>query len=85
MGKENARMAVYGMAGIYLYIMAYKMITSLSTAGSDATLMIIFSIVFIVAGSGLVGLAIWDMHTRVKKRKEMEENPELIEETEEEA
>lgn len=71
-GKDRARIAIYTIAGIYLWILSYNMISNLGSAvtESEKWLSIIFIVVFIVAGSGMVGLGIWDMHRNYKKMKE---------------
>ncbi len=72
-GKDRARMAVYAMAGIYLLMMSYQMFQTLSTAGEEKLLMVIFMIVFVIVGIGLVGLGIYDMYKNSKKKDDKEE------------
>lgn len=58
MGREKARMAIYSLAGIYLFTLAYQMIKEVQTAGTERTALIIFTGVFILAGAALIGMGI---------------------------
>lgn len=65
--REKGRSVIYGLAGFYLLYTAYQMFQArMENGGSDYVLMIIFSIIFVVAGVGILGLAAWIL----KKNKE---------------
>lgn len=71
-GKDRARIAIYAMGGIYLLVLVYNMLSNLGdvVTTSERTLSVIFIVVFALAGLGMVGLGIWDMHRNYKKYKE---------------
>lgn len=71
-GKDRARIAIYTIGGIYLWMISYNMFSNLSSVVTDSEkwLSIFFIIIFVVAGSGMVGLGIWDMYRNYKKMKE---------------
>ncbi len=53
--NDKARAAVYALAGIYLLYMAYQIFNSrMDQGGSQYTLMLIFSVIFLVLGIGLI-------------------------------
>ena len=65
---DKARAGVYVLAGLYMLYMAYQVFSvRMDNGGSDFTLMIIFSIVFLLAGLGLIGFAIYMMKKNEKK------------------
>lgn len=58
--NEKARAAVYAMAGGYLLYMAYQVFGSrMDHGGNEYTLMLIFSILFLIFGIGLIGFSIY--------------------------
>ena len=62
MNKDKARSGVYAMAGAYLLYMAYQIFTSRTdSAGVEYTIMIIFSILFLLLGLGLIGFSLYMM------------------------
>lgn len=65
---DKARAGVYVLAGLYMLYMAYQVFSvRMDNGGNDFTLMIIFSIVFLLAGLGLIGFAIYMMKKNEKK------------------
>lgn len=60
--NDKARAAVYTLAGVYLLYMAYQVFgLRMDNGGNDYTLMLIFSIIFMVFGIGLIAFAIYMM------------------------
>ncbi len=59
MNRDNARMAVYGLGGAYLLYLAWQLYSGLETAGSEKPLMIIFVVVFALAGAGGVAMGLY--------------------------
>lgn len=61
MGKwDKGRSAVYVMAGGYLLYLAYKLFTMLPNyEGTNATVMLVFAIFFLVIGAAILGLALY--------------------------
>lgn len=58
--RTRGRMAIYALAGVYLLYMAYSMFRELPySAGSEKVLMIVFSILFILIGGGMVIMALY--------------------------
>lgn len=65
---DKARAGVYVLAGLYMLYMAYQVFSvRMDNGGSDFTLMVIFSVVFLLAGLGLIGFAIYMMKKNEKK------------------
>lgn len=59
MNKDKSRAAIYATAGVYLLYLAYQIFGSrLDDGGSEYTLMLIFSIFFLIAGLGLIAFSI---------------------------
>lgn len=60
--NDKARAAVYALAGAYMLYMAYQVFSvRMDNGGSDLTLMLIFSIIFLLFGIGFIGFAIYMM------------------------
>lgn len=74
MVREKARMAIYSLAGIYLFSLVYQMIKDIQTAGSERIAMIIFILVFIVTGTTLIGMSIRYTYKNTKKQAEINKN-----------
>lgn len=64
MNKDKARWGIYALAGVYLLHLAYEMFQQLSTAGSDRIIMIVFIVLFVIIGIGLIGLSLLHMWKR---------------------
>lgn len=66
--NEKARAGVYVLAAVYLFYMAYQMFSvRMDNGGSEYTLMMIFSAVFVICGLGLIAFAIYMMKKNEKK------------------
>lgn len=66
--NDKARAGVYAMAAIYLFYMAYQVFSvRMDNGGSDYTLMMIFSAIFVLCGIGLIVFAIYMMKKNEKK------------------
>lgn len=66
--KDKGRAAIYAMAGVYLLYMAYQILGSrMDNGGSDYTLMLIFSVLFLIFGVGLIVFSIYMMKKNEKK------------------
>lgn len=66
--NEKARAGVYVLAAVYLFYMAYQMFSvRMDNGGSEYTLMMIFSAVFVICGLGLIAIAIYMMKKNEKK------------------
>ncbi len=66
--KDKGRAAIYAMAGVYLLYMAYQIFGSrMDNGGSDYTLMMIFSVLFLIFGVGLIVFSIYMMKKNEKK------------------
>lgn len=60
--NDKARAAVYVLGGGYLLYMAYQVFgMRMDNGGADYTLMMIFSILFLIFGIGFIGFAIYMM------------------------
>lgn len=58
--NDKARAAIYMMAGGYLLYMAYQVFgLRMDNGGNEYMLMLIFSIVFLVFGLGLIAFGIY--------------------------
>lgn len=65
---DKARAGVYLLAGVYMLYMAYQVFSvRMDNGGSDYTLMMIFSAIFLICGLGLIGFAIYMMKKNEKK------------------
>lgn len=74
--KDKARAGVYMLAAVYLFYMAYEMFTvRMDNGGSDYTLMMIFSAIFVLCGIGLVIFSAYMMKKNEKSEK-IEKNEE---------
>lgn len=88
--RQNARVAIYVMAGFYLLTLAVDMFKAISkTTGSTHIIMIIFSILFTLIGGGMMVFGLTVTYRNAKKItdewKEAENQPiEQMEENEEE-
>lgn len=66
--NDKARAGIYVLAAVYLFYMAYQMFSvRMDNGGSDYTLMMIFSAVFVLCGMGLIAFAIYVMKNNEKK------------------
>lgn len=66
--KDKGRAAIYAMAGVYLLYMAYQIFGSrMDNGGSDYTLMMIFCVLFLIFGIGLILFSIYMMKKKEKK------------------
>lgn len=66
--NEKARAGIYVLAAVYLFYMAYQMFSvRMDNGGSDYTLMMIFSAVFVLCGIGLIAFSIYIMKKNEKK------------------
>ncbi|MGN0334530.1 MAG: hypothetical protein ACI4DV_02545 [Lachnospiraceae bacterium] len=66
--KDKGRAVIYIMAGIYLLYMACNIFgVRMDNGGSEYTLMLIFSILFVIFGVGLIGLGLYMMKKNEKK------------------
>ena len=71
--NEKARAGVYVLAAVYLFYMAYQMFSvRMDNGGSDYTLMMIFSAIFVLCGIGLIVFSAYMM----KKKEKSEKNEE---------
>lgn len=62
MNNDKARAAVYALAGAYLLYMAYQIFNSrMDQGGSQYTLMLVFSIIFLILGIGLIVFGVFIM------------------------
>lgn len=62
--KEKGRAGIYTIAGIYLLITDYSLWSRLfGTIGLEYLLMMVFAIIFAVAGAGLIGFGVYIMHS----------------------
>lgn len=53
--REKGRLAIYGMAGLYILYMAYSIFKGLSdSAGSEQLVLLVAMIAFTVIGIGLI-------------------------------
>lgn len=66
--NDKARAGIYVLAAVYLFYMAYQMFSvRMDNGGSDYTIMMIFSAVFVLCGIGLIAFAISMMKKNEKK------------------
>lgn len=66
--KEKARAAIYSMTGVYLLYTAYQIFTSrMDSVGNEYVLMLIFSVLFLIFGIGLIVFSIYMMKKNEKK------------------
>lgn len=57
--REKGRAAVYGMGAFYLLYLAYEIFGArMDNGGKDYVMMIIFSVVFVIAGAALLTAAV---------------------------
>jgi hypothetical protein len=60
--NEKARAGVYVLAGIYLLYMAYQVFGArMDSTGMEQTLMLVFSVIFLLCGIGLFAFAAYMM------------------------
>lgn len=61
--RNNGRLAIYGMAGFYLLYMAYNIFKGLGTSsGNEKILMIVFMILFVIIGGGMIAFSLVQMY-----------------------
>lgn len=77
--RMNARLTIYAMAGFYLLTLAYQMLKTISESNNKGVI-IVFAVLFIVAGIGMMSLGL--IHAW-RSAKEMKQTMETIEENEE--
>lgn len=66
--NEKGRAAIYAMAGVYLLYMAYQIFGArVENGGNEYTLMVIFSVFFLIFGIGLIAFSIYMMKKSEKK------------------
>lgn len=66
--KKNARTVIYAMAGVYLLVLAKDMFYAISTStGTEHIVMIVFTVLFAAAGTGLVFFGILAVWRQMKK------------------
>lgn len=71
--NEKARAGVYVLAAVYLFYMAYQMFSvRMDNGGSDYTLMMIFSAIFVLCGIGLIVFSAYMMKKKEKNEKNEE-------------
>ncbi|QOV18486.1 hypothetical protein INP51_10735 [Blautia liquoris] len=69
--KDNVRVAIYAMAGVYLLSLSYNMFRAISSShGNEQLLMIVFTILFTVIGFGMVFFGIVSGYKNRKKMRE---------------
>ena len=75
--REKGRAGVYFIAGLYLLYNAYQVFGFRNdNQGQDMMLMIIFSIIFLVAGLGLVIASFYIMKKVKEKEQELQKKQE---------
>lgn len=81
--RNKGRMAIYAMAGVYILFMAYEIFDNLPyTSGNEKILMIVFLILFVIIGGGMVFMGLYkgyqmsketsEAMRRIEERKEAE-------------
>lgn len=87
--RENGRLAIYVMAGFYLLTLVGNMMKAIpNSTGTSKIIMIVFSVLFAIIGVGMMAFGMYRTYRNAKKLhqswKEMEENPEIEEKSDEE-
>lgn len=68
--KNNARCAIYAMAGLYLLTLAYNMFKAISsTSDVEQAVMIIFTILFTIVGLCLIVFGLTGNRRRAKHQE----------------
>ncbi len=70
--RDKGRFAVYAMGGVYLIYLAYHMLKTQVKGGTEAALMIIFAVLFLIIGVGILGFSFYMFYTFGKKRSQNE-------------
>lgn len=66
--RQNARLAIYVMAGFYLLTMAANMFKAIPTStGANRIIMIVFSILFVIIGIGMMAFGLTATYRNAKK------------------
>ncbi len=83
--REKGRPAIYGMAALYLFYLAYQMFGArLENGGADYMLMLVFSGIFVLAGISLLVISFFMLRKKpdgaASKGQEITENTETAEE-----
>lgn len=87
--RQNARLAIYVMAGFYLLTMAVNMFKVIPTStGTNRIIMIVFSVLFVIIGIAMMGFGLTATYRNAKKiqdewKEAEEQSTEEIEEVEE--
>lgn len=87
--RQNARLAIYTMAGFYLLVMAVNMFKVIPTStGINRIIMIVFSILFVIIGIAMMGFGLTTTYRNAKKiqdewKEAEEQDTETIEEIDE--
>lgn len=87
--RENARLAIYTMAGFYLLVMAANMFKAIPTStGANRIIMIVFSVLFVIIGIGMMAFGLTATYRNAKKiqdewKEAEEQGTDEIEEIEE--
>lgn len=69
--RNKGRMAIYAIAGLYILYMAYKIFDSLPTSsGNEKILMIVFMILFVIIGGGMVVMGLYKGYQMSKETSE---------------
>ena len=85
--RNKGRMAIYAMAGFYLLYLAKDMFQAiLTSSGNEKILMIVFTVLFVIAGAGLMIFGIFNGYRLMKnpvtdqaQEDAEEENTDLLE------
>lgn len=73
--REKGRAAIYTMAGFYLLILAYQMFGGrMDNGGSDYAMMLVFSVIFVIVGIGMIGFSAVILKKSTKKTEYGKEN-----------
>lgn len=66
--REKARASIYTMAGFYLLYLAYQMFSGrMDNGGDEYYLMMIFTVIFVMLGAGLMVFAAAMMKKSIQK------------------
>ncbi len=80
--RERARIAVYVIGGFYLDYLAYELFGELSSIQEKRPLFLFFTVLFAVAGTGIMIGGLWKYY-KLSKAPKQEEDPETQEDSEE--
>lgn len=66
--RENGRLAIYIMAGVYLLTLVNSMIKEIPhSVGTTKIIMIVFSVLFAIIGVGMMGFGLYRTYRNAKK------------------